>query len=114
MDHLFRYRPGGDRRLRGRPRFIRRHQRALAHLRRANRTRVDPNQEMVGLGRRNLAAGFFLGFPSAAVRRAPRSPRLRAPRRSSPESSARGGCAAIAAGAGTAPSICPSRRWLRS
>ncbi|RQH07023.1 sulfate permease [Paraburkholderia dinghuensis] len=27
------------------------------------RTRVDPNQEMVGLGAANLAAGFFHGFP---------------------------------------------------
>jgi MFS superfamily sulfate permease-like transporter len=27
------------------------------------RTRVDPNQEMVGLGVANLAAGFFQGFP---------------------------------------------------
>ncbi len=27
------------------------------------RTRVDPNQEMVGLGAANLAAGFFQGFP---------------------------------------------------
>ncbi|TDN57787.1 sulfate permease [Paraburkholderia sp. BL10I2N1] len=26
-------------------------------------SRVDPNQEMVGLGAANLAAGFFLGFP---------------------------------------------------
>jgi MFS superfamily sulfate permease-like transporter len=26
-------------------------------------TRVDPNQEMVGLGAANLAAGFFQGFP---------------------------------------------------
>src|SRR3954451_9446222 len=26
-------------------------------------TRVDPNQEMVGLGTANLAAGFFQGFP---------------------------------------------------
>ncbi len=26
-------------------------------------TRVDPNQEMVGLGAANLAAGFFSGFP---------------------------------------------------
>ncbi len=25
--------------------------------------RVDPNQEMVGLGAANLAAGFFQGFP---------------------------------------------------
>ena len=27
------------------------------------RTPVDPNQEMVGLGVANLAAGFFQGFP---------------------------------------------------
>ena len=27
------------------------------------RTYVDPNQEMVGLGAANLAAGFFQGFP---------------------------------------------------
>lgn len=27
------------------------------------KTRVDPNQEMVGLGAANLAAGFFQGFP---------------------------------------------------
>src|SRR6185369_8536830 len=26
-------------------------------------TRVDPNQEMVGLGAANLATGFFQGFP---------------------------------------------------
>src|SRR4029450_5985473 len=26
-------------------------------------TRVDPNQEAVGLGAANLAAGFFQGFP---------------------------------------------------
>ena len=26
-------------------------------------TKVDPNQEMVGLGAANLAAGFFQGFP---------------------------------------------------
>ena len=26
-------------------------------------TYVDPNQEMVGLGAANLAAGFFQGFP---------------------------------------------------
>jgi MFS superfamily sulfate permease-like transporter len=27
------------------------------------RTSVDPNQEMIGLGAANLAAGFFQGFP---------------------------------------------------
>ena len=34
------------------------------------RTYVDPNQEMVGLGAANVAAGFFQGFPSAAVHHA--------------------------------------------
>jgi len=29
-------------------------------------TKVDPNQEMVGLGTANLAAGFFQGFPISA------------------------------------------------
>ena len=32
-------------------------------MRREPRTAVDPNQEMVGLGAANLAAGFFQGFP---------------------------------------------------
>jgi MFS superfamily sulfate permease-like transporter len=27
------------------------------------RTKVDPNQEMVGLGAANLASGLFQGFP---------------------------------------------------
>ena len=31
-------------------------------------TKVDPNQEMVGLGAANVAAGFFTAFRSAAVR----------------------------------------------
>ena len=36
------------------------------------RTRVDPNQEMVGLGVANLAAGFFQGFPiSSSTSRTP-------------------------------------------
>ena len=35
-------------------------------------TFVDPNQEMVGLGAANLAAGFFRGFPvSASTSRTP-------------------------------------------
>ena len=32
-------------------------------MRRGPRTYVDPNQEMVGLGAANLAAGLFQGFP---------------------------------------------------
>jgi high affinity sulfate transporter 1 len=36
------------------------------------RTNVDPNQEMVGLGAANLAAGFFQGFPiSSSASRTP-------------------------------------------
>src|SRR5262249_30881404 len=36
------------------------------------RTPVDPNQEMVGLGAANLAAGFFQGFPiSSSASRTP-------------------------------------------
>jgi MFS superfamily sulfate permease-like transporter len=38
------------------------------------RTHVDPNQEMVGLGAANLAAGFFHGFPISSARLALRSP----------------------------------------
>ncbi len=37
-----------------------------------NRSYVDPNQEMVGLGMANLAAGFFQGFPvSGSASRTP-------------------------------------------
>ena len=32
-------------------------------MRRERERHVDPNQEMVGLGAANLAAGFFQGFP---------------------------------------------------
>ena len=41
--------------------------------------RVDPNQEMVGLGAANLATGFFQGFPSAAAALALPWPRPPAP-----------------------------------
>jgi len=46
----------------------------------AARTRsyVDPNQEMVGLGVANLAAGSSRAFRSAAARHARPSPRPRA------------------------------------
>ena len=39
------------------------------------RTAVDPNQEMIGLGAANLAAGLFQGFPisSSSSRSRPRS-----------------------------------------
>jgi MFS superfamily sulfate permease-like transporter len=44
-------------------------------------TYVDADQEMVGLGAANLAAGFFRASRSAAVRRARRSPRQPEPKR---------------------------------
>ena len=46
----------------GRPRFIRRYQRALSNPMRRAGTAVDPNQEMVGLGVANLAAGALRAF----------------------------------------------------
>jgi MFS superfamily sulfate permease-like transporter len=46
------------------------------------RTPVDPNQEMVGLGIANLAAGFFQGSRSAAARRGRRWRRRQARERS--------------------------------
>jgi hypothetical protein len=42
-------------------------------------TRVDPNQEMVGLGAANLAAGFFQGFPISSS--SSRTPVAEAPAR---------------------------------
>ena len=64
VDHVGRHRAGRHRRLRGRARFLRRHERSCrASMRARTGTRVDPNQEMVGLGAANLAAGFFQGFP---------------------------------------------------
>jgi hypothetical protein len=48
------------------------------------RTEVDPNQEMIGLGAANLAAGLFHGFPiSSSASRIP-SPSRPVRRRSSP------------------------------
>jgi len=45
-------------------------------------TKVDPNQEIIGLGAANLAAGFFMVSQSAAARREPQWPRPRALKRS--------------------------------
>ena len=53
-----------DRRLRRRHGVVRRHQRPVAHVCGARPVpTVDPNQEMIGLGAANLAAGLFQGFP---------------------------------------------------
>ena len=56
--------PGSHRRSCRRAGIVRRHQRACrASYAARTRTYVNPNQEMVGLGAANLAAGFFQGFP---------------------------------------------------
>ena len=39
---------------------------------------VDPNQEMIGMGAANVAAGFFQGFAISASGSAPPSPSSRA------------------------------------
>ena len=64
LDQPRRRRPGADRRL-SRSRSCRSPTPACsrAPMRRGRGTHVDPNQEMVGLGAANLAAGFFQGFP---------------------------------------------------
>ena len=63
VDRLCRSRPGADRRLCRGAGLVRRHQRAVARLCGRTGSYVDPNQEMVGLGAANFAAGFFQGFP---------------------------------------------------
>ena len=115
VDHLFRYRPGGARGLHGRPRFIRRHQRALAHLRRANRHSRRPQSGDGGARGGQSGRGILSGLPrqqqrdthsggrgrgrqDAADRRRRRSRRLRC------YCCWRRGCS----------DICPSRRWPRS
>ena len=52
---------------------------ALACVRGTNALHVDPNQEMVGLGAANLAAGFFKASRSAAAVPAPPWPKPPAP-----------------------------------
>jgi MFS superfamily sulfate permease-like transporter len=51
----------------------------LSNLCGASAGSVDPNQEMVGLGAANLAAGFFQGFPISSSLRAHLWPKRRAP-----------------------------------
>ena len=63
LDRHRRHRADPRRRGRRRGRVVRRYQRAFPRLCRADGEKVDPNQEMVGLGAANLAAGFFQGFP---------------------------------------------------
>ncbi len=83
VDHLRRYRPGSDRRLRRRAGVVRRHQRALARLRRANRHAMSiPTRRWWGSEPPTWPPDSFRAFRSAAVRRAPRWPRPRAPERS--------------------------------
>ncbi len=80
VDHLRRYRPGPDRRLRRRPGVVRRHQRALAHLRRAHRHLCRPQSGDGGArAPPTWPPDSSRAFRSAAVRRARRWPRPRAP-----------------------------------
>jgi MFS superfamily sulfate permease-like transporter len=63
MDYSGRYRSGRDRRVSSRPRVVCRTSVLSRAYAARTGTNVDPNQEMVGLGAANLAAGFFQGFP---------------------------------------------------
>ena len=63
LDCPDRHRPSADRRLRRRPGVVRRHERALAGFAARTGSKVDPNQELIGLGVANLVTGFFQGFP---------------------------------------------------
>ena len=83
VDHLRRYRPGPDRRLRRRPGVVRRHQRALPRLRGANRHAMSiPIRRWSGSEPPIWPPDSSRAFRSAAVRRARRWRRPRAPERS--------------------------------
>ena len=58
-----RHRSGCDREASLSPCIVRRYERPFPCYAARLGTKVDPNQEMVGLGAANLAAGFFHGFP---------------------------------------------------
>ena len=74
---------GLDRRCGGCLGVVRRHQRAITRIcRAASGSRVNPNQEMIGLGAANLAAGFFHGFPISSS--SSRTPVAEAVRREDP------------------------------
>ena len=109
---LGRHRPGADRRLRRRHGVLRRHQRPVARLCRADRHRVDPNQEMVGLGAANLAAGFFQGFPiSSSSSRTPVAEAAGAKTQLTGVVGALAVAAAAASRRRTCCSTCPTPRW---
>ncbi len=80
VDHLRRYRPGPDRRLRRRPRLVRRHQRALARLCGADRAPMSTRtRRWWGSAPPTWPPDSFRAFRSAAVRHARPWPRPRAP-----------------------------------
>ena len=83
VDHLRRHRPDRDRRLRGRTHFVRRHERAVAHV-----SPREPERVSTRIRKRWDSASpisrpaSFRASPSAAARRARRWPRPRAGRHS--------------------------------
>jgi hypothetical protein len=93
--------------------LLRRHQRAVAHLRGEATAPVDPNQEMIGLGAANLAAGCSRAFRSAAAPRARRSPR---PPGAKTQMTGVVGALAVALLCWWRPNLCrtcPTARWPR-
>ena len=115
VDHLRRYRPGSDRRLRGRPCFVRRHQCAVAYVCRADRHLCRPQpgdggarggqsgcRILSGLSRQQQLVAHPCGGG-----RGRQNPVGRRGRRVV-------GCAAAGGGAGPAPDTCPIPRWLPS
>ena len=76
------------------------------------RTPVDPNQEMVGLGVANLAAGFFQGFPiSSSSSRTPVAEAAGAKTQLTGVVGAAGDRAAAARSRRTCSSTCRTPRW---
>ena len=83
-------------------------------LRRADPgTQVDPNQEMVGLGAANLAAGFFQGFPVSSS--SSRTPVAEAAGAKTQLTGVVGALAValLLVAAPTCCSTCPAARWPR-
>ena len=79
------------------------------------RTQVDPNQEMVGLGAANLAAGFFQGFPiSSSSSRTPVAEAAGAQNAADRRGRRRGRRPAACRWRPICCRTCPSARWRPS
>ena len=76
------------------------------------RSHVDPNQEMIGLGAANLAAGLFQGFPiSSSSSRTPVAEAAGVEDAAHRRGRRRGRRAAAVAGAQLCWRTCPAARW---